>query len=77
MLLKFMARDGDVEEFIASGPDFTPEDQCLECAPRVMSDRQPLMTVAAFGKTVEAGRATARRIRKQERREAMRHRCGL
>ena len=75
MLLKFMAGDGDVEELIASGPDFTPKDQSLECALKVMSDRQPLMSVAAFDETV--GRATARRIRKQERRQVMWHRCRL
>ena len=69
LVLRVMARDAAVKELVASRPAFVPKDQCLECALRVMSDQEPLMTVAAYQQSVEDSRRSRRRSRRRQRRD--------
>ena len=69
LVLRVMARDPAVDELVASGPDFVPRDHCVECVHRVMSDRGPLRTEQEHRRSVNAGRWSRRRWRRQRRRD--------
>lgn len=71
LLLRVLAGDDSVQELVESRAVFKPEPQCLACARGVMKDLKPLRTLEAHQRSVEAGRWSRARRRRQRVREGV------